>query len=161
MSLRLSSLHDAKSQHCRSISESSRLCQAGSEYSDNTSEVESQHSPSAGDAETECSHSISEASESHVRRHLPRPLRSLLAKMIPCLPCLWADFHDDDDVASISASDPIWSHPIFPARPLQILRLSLLNDLDSTKAEQMNDPWHFFREIDALKRESKMFSTSE
>ncbi len=28
----------------------------------------------------------------------------------------------------------------------------VLDDLDSVKAEQINDPWHFFREIYALKR---------
>ncbi|PBK76402.1 hypothetical protein ARMSODRAFT_948196 [Armillaria solidipes] len=100
---------------------------AGSGRSHPISEVGTQHSHSAGDAETEYSHSISEASESHAPEASPSAvsfIRSLLAKLLPCLPCLWADFHDDNDVASIFTSDPIWSHPIFPAHPLQILRLS-------------------------------------
>ncbi len=153
VTLPLSAEHDAKSQHCRSISECSHPCEAGSEHSVNTSEVESQHSRSVGDAETECSHSISQAPET--TPSTASFFRSLFSKLLPCLPCLRADFHDDDDddVASISPSDPIWSHPIFGARPPDTLPVMVvLDDLESIKAEQINDPWDFFREIDALKR---------
>ncbi|PBK76371.1 hypothetical protein ARMSODRAFT_1011633 [Armillaria solidipes] len=153
------SQHDAESQHSRSISGCSHPCEAGSEHSDNTNEVESQHSRSTGDAETKYSHSISQASESHAPEMTSSAasfFRSLFSKLLPCLPCLRADFHDDDDdddVASISPSDPIWSHPIFGARPPDTLPVTVvLDDLQSIKAEQINDPWDFFREIDALKR---------
>ncbi|KAK0224598.1 hypothetical protein EDD85DRAFT_233768 [Armillaria nabsnona] len=147
--------HDAESQHCRSISECSHPSDAGSEHSDNTSEVESQHSRSAGDAETEYSHSISQVSESHAPETTSSAasfFRSLFSNLLPCLPCLRGDFHDDD-VTSISPSDPIWSHPIFGARPPDTLPVMVvLEDLESIKAEQINDPWDFFKEIDALKR---------
>ncbi|KAK0224569.1 hypothetical protein EDD85DRAFT_232724 [Armillaria nabsnona] len=92
---------------------------AGSGHSHPASEVCTQHSHSAGSAETEYSYSISEASESHAPEATPSAtsfFRSLLAKLLPCLPCLWADLHDDNAVTSVSASDPAWSHPIFGAR---------------------------------------------
>ncbi|KAK0224580.1 hypothetical protein EDD85DRAFT_858294 [Armillaria nabsnona] len=97
----------------------SSTCDVGSKHSHPASEVYTQYSHSAGDAETECSYSISEASESHAPKATPSAtsfFRSLLAKLLPCLPCLWADLHDDNAVTSVSASDPAWSHPIFSAR---------------------------------------------
>ncbi|KAK0430879.1 hypothetical protein EV421DRAFT_1912421 [Armillaria borealis] len=141
VTLPLSAEHDAKSQHCCSISECSHPCEAGSEHSDNTSEVKSQHSRSTDDAEIEYSHSISQASQSHAPETTPSTasfFRSLFSKLIPRLR---ADFHDDDDdggVASISASDPIWSHPIFGVRPPDTLPVIVVLD--------------DFEEIDALKR---------
>ncbi|KAK0500910.1 hypothetical protein EDD18DRAFT_1146530 [Armillaria luteobubalina] len=144
------------SQHCRSISECSHPCEAESERFDNACEVESQHSRSAGDAGTEYSHSISQASQSHAPKTTSSAasfLRSLFSKLLPCLPCLRADFHNDDDVASISPSDPIWSHPIFGARPPDTLPVMVvLDNLESIEVEQINDPWDFFKEIDTLKR---------
>ncbi|KAK0466121.1 uncharacterized protein EV420DRAFT_1636726 [Desarmillaria tabescens] len=150
--------HDAESEDCRPLSECSRSASdAGSEHSRPANEAESQYAQYAGGAETGYSHSISEASEGHAPAATPASssfFRSLFEKLLPCLPCLRVDFHDDDDeVASISPSDPVWSHPIFGACPPDTLPVMVvLGDLESLKAEQINDPWDFFGEIDALKK---------
>ncbi|KAK0466124.1 uncharacterized protein EV420DRAFT_810880 [Desarmillaria tabescens] len=86
------------------------------------------------------------------------PLRSFLAKCFPCVPCLRADLYDDEEVASVSPSDPIWSHPMFGKRPLDTISvIILLDDLESIKLEDINDPWASFKELEALKRNEEDF----
>ncbi len=68
-------VHDTGTQHCCSISEC--FHPAFDEHFDNASEVESSHSRSTGDAKTEYSQPISQASESYTpepearAQHLP------------------------------------------------------------------------------------------
>ncbi|KAK0429675.1 hypothetical protein EV421DRAFT_2025852 [Armillaria borealis] len=50
---------------------------------------------------------------------------------------LRTNFHDDDDLASISLSDPIWSHLIFGVHLPETLPVMVLDDY----------PWDFFKEM--------------
>ncbi len=147
-----SSVRDAENQHCRSISECSHpACDARSEHSRSANEIESQYSRCAGDAATEYSHSISHAGANYVPEMTPSTaffIRSLFSKLLPYLPCLQTNFHDDNGLASISLSHLIWSHPIFGARPPDTLSvIVVLDDLESIKVKQVNYPWDFFREM--------------
>lgn len=147
-----SSVHDAENQHCRSISECSHpACDARSEHSRSANEIESQYSRCAGDAATEYSHSISHAGANYVPEMTPSTasfIRSLFSKLLPYLPCLQTNFHDDNGLASISLSHLIWSHPIFGARPPDTLSvIVVLDDLESIKVKQVNYPWDVFKEM--------------
>ncbi len=77
-------------------------------------------------------------------------LRSIFAKILPCIPCLRADLYDDDDNASTLSFDPIvalsmFSRPSADSKPVIVVS----NNLESV--ERINDPWEFFRELEALK----------
>ncbi len=96
-SLRLSS---AENQHCCSISECSHPAFDG--HIDNTSEVESPHSRSAGDSKTGYSHPISQVGKGHAPEETPSAASFLRSLSASCSR-VQADFHDDDDdVASTS-----------------------------------------------------------
>ncbi|SJL13451.1 uncharacterized protein ARMOST_16895 [Armillaria ostoyae] len=83
------------------------------------------------------------------REDLSSFLCLLLAKTLPPVTCLHENVYNDDEVA-ISSSDPIWFHPIFGIRPLDsIPAIVVFDDLESI--DQINDPWDFVREVEALK----------
>ncbi|PBL00154.1 hypothetical protein ARMGADRAFT_1159535 [Armillaria gallica] len=113
---------DAESRYCPSVSE------AGSGYAPSVSVVRSRCSD-AGSQNFDLASSKGEA------------------RLTPAI-----DLYDDE-VASISPSDPIWSHPIFGKRPPDTMPvIILLDNLESIKSEDINDPWTFFQELEALKR---------
>ncbi len=136
---------DTESQYCQSVSEgaSQLSLPVGSRDSCSVLDAESQHS--------------NEASQSHDTQPAPATVStfilSFLSKLLPCIPCLRADIDDHEEVASISPSDPIWSHPVFGTRPPGTMPvITVLDNLETIKPEQINDPWDFFRELEALKR---------
>lgn len=143
----------ARCRKPRSISECSHpACDARSEHSHPANEIESRYSHCAGDAATEYLHSISQAGANYVPETTPSTasfIRSLFSKLLPCLPCLQRNLHDDDDLASISLSDPIRSHLIFGVRPPDALPVKVvLDDPESSiKAKQINYLWDFFKEM--------------
>ncbi|KAK0234016.1 hypothetical protein IW262DRAFT_1290919 [Armillaria fumosa] len=112
---------DVESRYCPSVSE------AGSGYASSISA-----------AESACSDAGSQVFDSASSKGEARPLtptiasifRSVLSKCLPCIPCLRADLYDDDEVASISPSDPIWSHPIFGKRPPDTMPVIVLIEED-------------------------------
>ncbi|KAK0184635.1 hypothetical protein F5146DRAFT_1145141 [Armillaria mellea] len=78
---------------------------------------------------------------------------SFFSKLLPCMPCLRADIDEHEEAASISLSDPVWSHPIFGTRPPDTMPvIAVLDNLEAIKPEQINDPWDFFRELETLKK---------
>ncbi|KAK0224626.1 hypothetical protein EDD85DRAFT_981469 [Armillaria nabsnona] len=128
---------DTESQYCQSVSEgASQLSPlVGSRDSCSVLDAESQHS--------------NEASQSHVTQPAPATVStfilSFLSKLLPCIPCLRADIGDHEEVASISPSDPIWSHPVFGTRPPDTMPIiTVLDNLEAIKPEQINDPWDLF-----------------
>ncbi len=75
--------------------------------------------------------------------------RGLIKKVSHCVPCIRTRL-DDDDVKDFS-DDPIWGISLFGTLPPDTMPvIDVLDDLESVK--QINDPWNFFRELDALKR---------
>ncbi|KAK0466072.1 uncharacterized protein EV420DRAFT_1709827 [Desarmillaria tabescens] len=75
--------------------------------------------------------------------------RGLVKKVSRCVPCIHAPL-DDDDVKDFS-DDPIWGLSLFGTLPPDTMPvIEVLDDLESVK--QVNDPWDFFRELDALKK---------
>lgn len=75
-------------------------------------------------------------------------IRSLFSKLLPRLPSLQTNFHDGDDLASISLSDPIFP-PTFGACPPDTLPFKVvLDDPESSmKAKQINYPWDLSKEM--------------
>ncbi|SJL13424.1 uncharacterized protein ARMOST_16867 [Armillaria ostoyae] len=75
-------------------------------------------------------------------------IRSLFSKLLPRLPCLQTNFHDGDDLASISLSDPTFP-PTFGACPPDTLPFKVvLDDPESSmKAKQINYPWDLSKEM--------------
>ncbi|KAK0224593.1 hypothetical protein EDD85DRAFT_858347 [Armillaria nabsnona] len=139
---------DAESRYCPSVSE------AGSGYAPSVSVVRSRCS----DAGSQNFDSASSKGETRLTPAIVSSFfRSVLIRCFPCVPCLRADLYDDE-VASISPSDPIWSHPIFGKRPPDTMPvIILLDNLESIKPEDINDPWTFFQELEALKRIEEYF----
>ncbi len=75
--------------------------------------------------------------------------RGLIKKVSHCVPCIRTRL-DDDDVKDFS-DDPIWGISLFGTLPPDTMPvIDVSDDLESVK--QINDPWDFFRELDALKR---------
>lgn len=134
---------DAESRYCPSVSE------AGSGYDPSISAAGS----ACSDAESQVFDSASSKGKARLTPTITSFFRSVLGKCLPCVPCLRADLYDDDEVASISPSDPIWSHPIFGKRPPDTMPvIVLLDDLELIRPEDINDPWAFFRDLEALER---------
>ncbi|KAK0224582.1 hypothetical protein EDD85DRAFT_940920, partial [Armillaria nabsnona] len=98
-SLPLSSVCNAGSKYCHSINEPSHPeCDAGSEHP--TSPVRLTYSAATLKSNIRIQ-SVKPARAMPLRQSLPQPLRSLFAKLLPCLSCLRADFHNDDDVVTV------------------------------------------------------------
>lgn len=65
------------------------------------------------------------------------------------MPCIHTRL-DDDSVKDFS-DDPIWGISLFGTFPPETMPvIDVLNDLETVK--EINDPWDFFRELDALKK---------
>lgn len=78
--------------------------------------------------------------------------RSIFRKVLPCIPCLRADFEDDDDDnASMLSFDPVVALSIF-SRPSTDLKPVILISNNLEFIERINDPWEFFHELEALRR---------
>ncbi|KAK0473061.1 hypothetical protein IW261DRAFT_1659700 [Armillaria novae-zelandiae] len=75
----------------------------------------------------------------------------LFAKALPYIPCLRADFVDDDD-ASVWSSDPIFSLDVFGNTPPDTMPVVYTSDDLTSIVLPMNDPWDFIHEVKALKR---------
>ncbi|KAG7451944.1 uncharacterized protein BT62DRAFT_1071146 [Guyanagaster necrorhizus] len=134
---------DVESQYRQSLSE------AASQVSRSACKVESQGSCLTGDAQSQHPGSVNEASQACATTFL----RSVLSKLLPCIPWLRVDIYDHDEVALISPSNPIWSHPVFGVRPPDTMPIVvLLDDIEAIKPEQIDDPWDFFLELETLKR---------
>ncbi|KAK0224640.1 hypothetical protein EDD85DRAFT_940960 [Armillaria nabsnona] len=75
-------------------------------------------------------------------------LRSVLGKVLRCIPCLHPDLENYDRDLS---DDPLQGFNLFGATPPDTMPvIEVIEDIESVK--QINDPWNFFRELDALKR---------
>ncbi|KAK0234009.1 hypothetical protein IW262DRAFT_127323 [Armillaria fumosa] len=117
---------DTDSQHCESVSAgaSQLSLSVGTRDSCSVLDAESQHS--------------NKASQSHITQPPPvtvsTSILSFLSKLLSCMSCLRADIDVHEEVASISPSDPIWSHPIFGTRPPDtILVIAVLDNLEAIK----------------------------
>ncbi|KAK0474047.1 hypothetical protein IW261DRAFT_1610691 [Armillaria novae-zelandiae] len=75
-------------------------------------------------------------------------LHSLLGKISCCIPCLHPDLENyNRDLFD----DPLQGFDLFGATPPDTMPvIEVIEDTESVK--QINDPWNFFRELDALKR---------
>ncbi|KAK0466067.1 uncharacterized protein EV420DRAFT_1636672 [Desarmillaria tabescens] len=78
-------------------------------------------------------------------------LRSAFEKVLPCIPRLRTGLYDDDDNVSTLSFDPAVALSMF-SRPSTDLSpvIVVSNHLESV--QQINDPWDFFRELEALKK---------
>ncbi|PBK76328.1 hypothetical protein ARMSODRAFT_948117 [Armillaria solidipes] len=75
-------------------------------------------------------------------------LRSVLGKVLRRIPCLHSDLENYDRDLS---DDPLQGFNLFGATPPDTMPvIEVIEDIESVK--QINDPWNFFRELDALKR---------
>ncbi|KAK0234058.1 hypothetical protein IW262DRAFT_1452607 [Armillaria fumosa] len=104
-----------------------------------TTEAENQHSGETCEAQPKPPFTLSSF------------FRSILRKVLPCIPCLRADFDDDDDNASTLSFDPVVALSMF-SRPSTDLKPVILISNNLESIERINDPWEFFRELEALKR---------
>ncbi|SJL13513.1 uncharacterized protein ARMOST_16957 [Armillaria ostoyae] len=77
-------------------------------------------------------------------------LRSVLGKVLRRIPCLHSDLENYDRDLS---DDPLQGFNLFGATPPDTMPvIEVIEDIESVK--QINDPWNFFRELDALKRQA-------
>ncbi len=75
-------------------------------------------------------------------------LRSVLGKVLRWIPCLQPDLENYDGDLS---DEPLQGFNLFGATPPDTMPvIEVIEDIESVK--QINDPWNFFRELDALKR---------
>ncbi len=75
-------------------------------------------------------------------------LRSVLGKVLRWIPCLHPDLENYDGGLS---DDPFQGFNLFGTTPPDSMpAIEVIEDIESVK--QINDPWNFFRELDALKR---------
>ncbi len=75
-------------------------------------------------------------------------LRSVLGKVLRWIPCLRPELDNYDRDLS---DDPLQGFNLFGATPPDAMPvIEVIEDIESVK--QINDPWNFFRELDALKR---------
>ncbi|PBL00102.1 hypothetical protein ARMGADRAFT_1006359 [Armillaria gallica] len=79
---------------------------------------------------------------------LPVFLRLVLGKVLRWIPCLHPDLENYNGDLS---DDPLQGFNLFGATPPDTMPvIEVIEDIESVK--QINDPWNFFRELDALKR---------
>ncbi|KAK0466086.1 uncharacterized protein EV420DRAFT_1326493, partial [Desarmillaria tabescens] len=110
--------------------------------------------PSTQDAESRYCQSEKDAPISRPKRFssLSSLLGGLLAKALSFVPCLRADFVDDDDNASVWSSDPIFSLNIFGNSPPDTMPVVNVSDDLTSVVLPINDPWGFIYEVKALQK---------
>ncbi|KAK0224631.1 hypothetical protein EDD85DRAFT_858580 [Armillaria nabsnona] len=132
---------------------------AHSDYGVSIKEPEGEGSITAFDVQSKYSESPGAASEGCESRKSTkkRPFsfkfsfRGLFRKILPCVPCLRGAFCGDDG-SSVLSFDPyavignLFGPPPDDATPVIVV------SKDLKAVQEINNPWDFFRELDALKR---------
>ncbi|SJL13502.1 uncharacterized protein ARMOST_16946 [Armillaria ostoyae] len=132
---------------------------AHSDYGASIKEPEDEGSVATFDVQSKYSESPSAASEGCESRKSTqnRPFsfksffRGLFRKMLPCVPCLRGTFGGDDGSSVLSFDPYAVIGNLFGPPPEDTMPVIVVSK-DLKSVQEINNPWDFFRELDALKR---------